>query len=284
MPCYEKIFQSKLNIMIAYQLKDCEGATMPVLEASVISDAQRAQFEAQGFIVLEGVIPPAHLEMLRTECGHLMDQIDAKSDQEGHPRTTKYFFSVWDQPEGKNPVKDQARAHIREFVFGSLMAGLMRELLGDTVYFSFEQFVVKAAEKGGTFAWHQDSAYVSTPHPPYITCWCTLDAVTEENGTVYMLPYERAGTRGLLPHTKLETDFDLVGYRGDDPGDPVIAPAGSIALFSSHVLHRSGFNTTANRRRVYLPQYSSEPVLREDGTPYYIAEPFLKDGRNIAAV
>ena len=165
---------------------------------------------------------------------------------------------------------------------GPLMESIVRELLGDTVYLAFEQFVVKAAEKGGTFAWHQDSAYVGTPHKPYLTCWCTLDDVTEENGTVYMLPYDRAGTRDLVLHTKLEDDWDLVGYRGDDPGVPVICPAGSIALFSSHVLHRSGFNTTDKMRRVYLPQYSSTPILKEDGTPLYLAEPFLQDGKNIA--
>jgi len=257
---------------------------MPVLNSVQITSAQKAQFETQGFFVLEGVIPPAHLEMLRVQCAALMAQIDGKADRAGVPRTLKYFFSVWDEPSGANPVKDEARAHIREFVFSPLMAHIVQELLGDTVYLSYEQFVVKAAEKGGTFAWHQDSAYVGMPHLPYLTCWCTLDAVTEENGTVYILPYDRAGTRDLLPHTKLEDDFDLVGYRGDDPGDKVIAPAGSIAIFSSHVLHRSGANTTPNPRRVYLPQYSAQPLLREDGTPLYLAEPFLRDGKTVAAL
>lgn len=28
----------------------------------------------------------------------------------------------------------------------------------------------------------------SNPHKPYLTCWCTLDDVSEENGTVYVLP------------------------------------------------------------------------------------------------
>jgi len=250
--------------------------------ASPLTDEHRRQFDEQGFFVLERVIPEAQQEMMRDVCARLMGQIDAKADREGRPRTTKYFFSVWDEPEGANPEKDAARARLRAFIFGDLMAGITRALLGETVFLSFEQFVVKAAEKGGTFAWHQDSAYVSVPHAPYLTCWCTLDDVTEENGTVYMLPYDRAGTRDVVPHTKLEHDFDLVGYRGDDPGVPVICPAGSIAFFSSHVLHRSGPNTTPRPRRVYLPQYSSAPVLREDGTPFYIAEPFLKDGQRVA--
>ncbi len=250
--------------------------------ASPLTDAHLRQFHEQGFFVLERVIPQEHIELMRDAGAHLMEQIDAKADAEGRPRTTKYFFSVWDEPAGANPVKDKARAQISEFVFSDLMAQITRKLLGDTVYLSFEQFVVKAAEKGGTFAWHQDSAYVSTPHQPYLTCWCTLDDVTEENGTVYMMPYERAGTREIIPHTKLEGDFDLVGYRGDDPGVPVIAPAGSIAFFLSNVLHRSGTNTTPKPRRVYLPQYSSAPVLNEEGKPFYIAVPFLKDGERVA--
>ena len=249
--------------------------------ASALTDDHLRQFEEQGFFVLERVIPAEHLEMMRAEAAHLMAQNDGKADREGRPRTTKYFFSVWDEPEGANPVKDAARAHIREFVFSDLMAGVTQALLGDDVFLSFEQFVVKAAEKGGTFAWHQDSAYVSTSHAPYLTCWCTLDDVSEENGTVYMLPYDCAGTRGLVPHTKLEDDFDLVGYRGDDPGVPVLCPAGSIAFFSSHVLHRSGPNTTPRQRRIYLPQYSSAPILKADGMPFYIAEPFLRGGRRV---
>jgi len=248
-----------------------------------LTDDHRQQFQEQGFFVLEKVIPTEHLEMMRQQGARLMAQLDEKSDREGRPRTTKYFFSVWDEPEGANPVKDEARARIGEFVFSDLMAEVTQALLGDDVFLSFEQFVVKAAEKGGTFAWHQDSAYVPTPHAPYLTCWCTLDDVSEENGTVYMLPYDRAGTRGLTPHAKIEGAFDLVGYRGDDPGVPVLCPAGSIAFFSSHVLHRSGPNTTPRQRRVYLPQYSSAPILKEDGTPFYIAEPFLRDGRRVAA-
>ncbi len=46
------------------------------------------------------------------------------------------------------------------------------------------------------------------------------------------------------------------------------------ACFSSRVLHRSGLNTTPKMRRIYLPQYSSAPILNEKGVPFYIAEPF----------
>ena len=69
---------------------------------------------------------------------------------------------------------------------------------------------------------------------------------------------------------------------GDDPGIPVIVPAGTIVCFSSNTFHRSGFNTTSKPRRSFLCQYSPSPILTKDGTkPWCDAVPFLKDGQNI---
>jgi ectoine hydroxylase-related dioxygenase (phytanoyl-CoA dioxygenase family) len=54
----------------------------------------------------------------------------------------------------------------------------------------------------------------------------------------------------------------------------VVVPAGSIASFSSTLFHRSGPNTTDQMRRVYVAQYSAEPILNEDGSrPRHLAEP-----------
>src|SRR5437879_415527 len=50
--------------------------------------------------------------------------------------------------------------------------------------------------------------------------------MSEENGTISVLPFSRAGTREVTDHVKDPVLNDLVGYFGDDPGDPVIVPAG----------------------------------------------------------
>jgi ectoine hydroxylase-related dioxygenase (phytanoyl-CoA dioxygenase family) len=95
-----------------------------------------------------------------------------------------------------------------------------------------------------------------------------------------MLPYSRAGTKTRVDHVKDEKTNDMVGYHGDDPGEPVICPAGSIAVFSSTCFHRSGFNRTPKPRRVYLAQYSPAAILKE-GKAIICAEPFLKDGKRV---
>jgi ectoine hydroxylase-related dioxygenase (phytanoyl-CoA dioxygenase family) len=99
---------------------------------------------------------------------------------------------------------------------------------------------------------------------------------------VYLLPYSRAGTRDVIKHARDEESNDLVGYFGNDPGDPAIVPAGSIVCFSSTLFHRSGPNTTDRVRRVYVAQYSAEQILSEVGSrPLRLAEPLLVEGKRL---
>lgn len=242
----------------------------------VVSPQHRAAYQREGFFVLENVVPASHLQLLRDKVDENIAHIDAEMDARGVTRLginhkdSRYFVGGY-KPE------DPA---IGAFIFSDLMAQITRATLGDNVYLFHEQYVVKAAEKGGKFSWHQDSGYVGHPHhKPYLTCWVTLDDVTEANGTVYLLPYERAGTRAFVEHRRDEESGDRVGYFGDDPGVPIIAPAGSVACFSSTVFHRSGPNTTNKMRRIYLPQYSAEPVMSADGSKLWnLAEPFILNG------
>lgn len=247
---------------------------------SIVSDSNLADFEREGFFVLENVVPAPHLEILRAEVAQNIARIDAEMDAKGvtrlgiNSKNSRYFVKA---------LKTNPDSPVREFIFSNLMAQITRATLGPDVFLFHEQYVVKAAERGESFSWHQDSGYVGHPdHKPYLSCWVTLDDVNEENGTVWMLPYEKAGTRDFLLHQRDADNNDLVGYNGDDPGVPVIAPAGSIAVFSSTCFHRSGANQTDKMRRIYLPQYSSEVILNHDGSrPYALCEPFLKDGERV---
>jgi ectoine hydroxylase-related dioxygenase (phytanoyl-CoA dioxygenase family) len=241
--------------------------------ATFVSPAQEAQFKTEGYFVLPGIVPEAHLRMMREECDRFVAEFDAAFDANGGRRDGinakgRYFIA-----------KRHRGSRLGEFIFSDLMADICRATLGDSAFLFYEQFVVKGPEKGGKFSWHQDSGYLHpVPHDPYVTCWVTLDDVSEENGTVYLLPFSRAGSREIVPHVVNPETNDKEGYFGPDPGDPVIVPAGSIAVFSSLVFHRSGTNTTRRWRRVYLPQYSAAPLLKPDGTVMHFAEPVWERG------
>jgi ectoine hydroxylase-related dioxygenase (phytanoyl-CoA dioxygenase family) len=242
-----------------------------LMAASVprITSEHARRYRDEGFFILERALAASDVEALRGECQRFIDERDREMDRLGvdkldlDHRGRRYFVHAY----GKS-------AAIKRFLFSDVMAQIASTALGDTVYLFNEQYVVKAAEQGMKFGWHQDSGFIDYPHPPYLTCWIALDDVSEANGTVYLLPYSRAGTREVVKHVRDEATNDMVGYFGKDPGDPVVVPAGSVACFSSTVFHRSGPNTTDQARRVYVAQYSSDPILNEDGSgPRHLAEP-----------
>jgi len=233
------------------------------------------QYQTAGYFVLPSIIPDEHLHLLREECTAAVARMDAQMDREGtdtlgiNHRGRRYFVG--------QSYRDQPR--LGQFLFSPLMAEICRVTLGKTAFLHSDQFVVKCEQAGMSFAWHQDGAYVHArvgDHPECITCWCALDDVNEENGTVYLLPADRFGKRELVEHHRDPVTNDRIGYTGDDPGDPVIAPAGSIAVFSSLVFHRSGANPSGHKRRAYLAQYAPTYIQNTPGEwPQYIAEPFL---------
>jgi len=247
------------------------------ISAPVITQKHKDDYRTKGFFILERVIPQEHLQILRDTVAYYLEQIHAEMDRAGKDvmglchRNNRYFISN----------KWAERPDMAKFLFSDYMADICRATLGPETYLFHEQYVLKAAEKGMKFAWHQDSGYVGFKHRTYLSCWCALDDMSEANGTVYMLPYDRAGSNEQIEHKQDAKTNDLVGYFGDDPGDPVICPAGSIAVFSSVCFHRSGTNSTDKMRRVYLAQYSAEPIIKPDGTIRALAEPFLKGGRNV---
>ena len=63
-------------------------------------------------------------------------------------------------------------------VFSELMAEICRATIGDTAFLFYDQYVVKAAEKGIPFSWHQDSGYLGFSHRPYVTIWAAVDDVS----------------------------------------------------------------------------------------------------------
>jgi ectoine hydroxylase-related dioxygenase (phytanoyl-CoA dioxygenase family) len=247
----------------------------------LITPEQIQQYRKAGYFILEKAMTDEQLEGLRAECQRYIDKFDAEMEAKGvtsmgitHYKK-RYFISN----------RGSESSIITDFLFSDLMADVCRATLGDEVYLFNEQYVVKAAETGMSFAWHQDSGYIGHYHKPYLSCWCALDDMSEENGTISVLPYERARMTpdDLFEHTVEEGTNDKVGYKGDDPGILAIVPAGSIVVFSSRTLHRSGANTTDRMRRSYLAQYSSEPIMKKDGSGIWAqAVPFLHVGQKVS--
>jgi hypothetical protein len=153
------------------------------ISAPLVSPEQAQHFRDDGFFVLGGVVPPVDLETLRNECQRFIDEREAERDRLGADtidldhRGQRYFAHAW----GKSPP-------VERFLRSDLVLQIAQAALGDTVYLFNEQYLLKAAERGMKFGWHQESGFIPYAHRPYLTCWIALDDVSEANGTVYLLP------------------------------------------------------------------------------------------------
>jgi hypothetical protein len=251
----------------------------------MVFSTQTEQFAEEGYAVFEGLLAGEWLELLREQCGAFVEREDARMDAAGVDslgithRGRRYFAN---ECQREQPA-------LRRMLFSDEMAGVCGATLGPTAYFFFDQFVVKGPEQGLPFGWHQDSGYVvgnggPADHAPYLTCWCPLDDVTVDNGTVRVLPFSQvpASREGILPHQRQAGTNDLIGWTGEEPGVAIEAPAGSVVAFSSRLLHATGANQTRRMRRVYLAQYSPEVILNP-GTRQLRrnAIPLLQNGRQV---
>ncbi|MCM2577135.1 phytanoyl-CoA dioxygenase family protein [Streptomyces meridianus] len=249
--------------------------------ASLVTPEMREQYEKEGYFVLERVLTDEQLELLRGGAQYSIDKLDAAMDAAGvdtigiNHRGKRYFSNMIyeDRPE------------LRSFLFSDTTAQICKATLGEDAYLFWEQYVIKAGDPDTAFAWHQDSGYVHEDHDPYVTIWIALDDVTLDNGPVHLLPYSRSGIKSYVKHITDPVTNDRVCYFGSDPGVPMTAPAGSIVVFSSVVMHRSGPNLTDRNRRVYIAQYSQEVInAKNDTAPAGSFEHFLDGGRIVAEV
>ena len=150
------------SLIVTAIVSDPEGPHMPTV---TITEDQRTRFAEDGYFILESVIPGHFLELLRSECQAAIDRGDAAMDVAGTD-------SQGLNHRGKRlSPPTVARISPGCVSFSELMADICQATLGDNAYLFWEQYVVKGADKGMKFAWHQDSGYVENPdHKPYLTC------------------------------------------------------------------------------------------------------------------
>lgn len=224
-------------------------------------------YRRQGFCVLPGTLKAAELAGLSAAADALLEE---KVDDGGG----RYHDIGRGESRRFLRLRHEDFPAVEAFLFGDRMRELASALIGPTPHLFVEQFVVKGAKTGASFAWHQDGGYVGFEHKPYVTFWIALDAATRQNGCIYVLPRDLDRQPHLEPHRWDAENKERVGYEGDDPGIAVECPAGTIVAFSSLTLHRSGANTTGSRRRAYICQYSPEPMIDPaTGRPRHFAKP-----------
>mmetsp|Transcript_4767 Transcript_4767/g.6420 ORF Transcript_4767/g.6420 Transcript_4767/m.6420 type:complete len:338 (-) Transcript_4767:254-1267(-) len=268
----------------------------------------KEKFRQNGYCVLEGLLEERQLEALRRECSevvntayHRLQTQCAKNGAGPVPsdwvvRNHGCVFQVplaevggVDYPSSSSEYRlartaaMQGKSVERQVVLDTLFNGALRDimeyLLGGAAWLYNEQFIVKPPNcSRSEFKWHKDNTGCqddSVDYRPYLSMWCALDDMHEENGTLYVRPYPLPMCATLATSVHLGLSEDSIhrvassGYPdpstlngADDGGVPLTLNAGSVVIISDRVLHCSTGNLSAAPRRVWMPQFSNGPLLR----------------------
>jgi len=249
----------------------------------VPDEAQRQSFTKHGFMIVPEFLDDAELELVRSACDHEVERVAQDMRSSG---VSQRGINILDRKYFISNARLQ-RPELGRVIFSDKTEAICRAIIGDTAYLHNEQFVVKMMDQATSFAWHQDSGYSvheggAAPHEPYLTFWIALDDMSEANGTISVMPFTRhAPSREILKHNWSDEAHAMVGYDGDDPGDLVEVPAGTLVLFSSRLLHRSGPNTTPRPRRSYFVAFTPTLFLHQDESKgvYSQGDPLIENGQ-----
>jgi ectoine hydroxylase-related dioxygenase (phytanoyl-CoA dioxygenase family) len=231
-----------------------------------LTDMQVAQFDEQGFVVLDGVFSDDELAPVLA----VTDAHDARTGEflagmEGER------FSIAERGAITFSLFPAATdAATRAFAAHPVFADLCHDLIGPDARLYHDQVVYKHPEKPRRFPWHQDNGYTFITPQQYLTCWVALTDATEANGCPQVVP--GLHRRGTLRHRF----HDPLGWEiFETHPSAVVAPVrkGGVVVFSSLTPHLTGPNTTDAVRKAYILQYAADGARVLRGDPAGAPEP-----------
>ena len=218
----------------------------------VATPEQLRALNERGYFVWEGAFGPDELGPLRAELDRSVDRAQQALRRAGGRIMISEADGIVFAPHVV------ARSEVaRRFSSHPEIAGLCCDLLGPDVRLYWDQAVYKYPSFAKEFPWHQDNGYTYVEPQFYLTLWIALTDATPENGCVEVVPgSHREGTR-----EHRTGDGGYYCHEGDD-GVCVPLRAGSVAVFTSLTVHRTGPNRTADSvRRTYILQYAPDGAV-----------------------
>mmetsp|Transcript_12733 Transcript_12733/g.22514 ORF Transcript_12733/g.22514 Transcript_12733/m.22514 type:complete len:353 (-) Transcript_12733:110-1168(-) len=255
---------------------------MQASHAQGLSPQQVEDFNAQGFLVLEGHAPLEQCTALKARVDELLQGFD--------PSTVKSVFSTKNQTETTDAYFLNSASNVSFFLeekaideAGNLLRPKEKAInkIGhalhdvDPVFREFSRspavtaimhslgykrplpvqsmYIFKQPSIGGEVSPHQDSCFIITEPLTCVGLWWALEDCTKENGCLWAMPgihkkglnrrFERKD--GKMVFDRSQPDYDLSQFQ------PIECPAGTLVLLQGENVHYSCENTSPVSRHSY---------------------------------
>ena len=222
----------------------------------MLSDAQRAAYDRDGFIVMPEVFSAAEIDELR----RVTDEFVQKSARVG---ANDDIYDLEDSHSAAAPRVRRLKApHLIDPVYfrasrNARVVAILKDLWG-SVRFDTGKLNMKSAGYGAPVEWHQDWAFYPHTNDDLAAVGIMLDDVDRENGPMLVVPGSHKGP--VLDHHG--TDGRFCG--AIDPARcqidlsralPRLGKAGSVTVHHVRAVHGSATNFSGKERRFLLYQY-----------------------------
>lgn len=217
-----------------------------------LSQSEIAQFQEDGFLVIDNVFSPEEVETLRqaTQNPAIIEEIK-KRDYEN---TTVHLLSLAARHPAFLALAKDPRIINR-----------IKPFIGPDIQLQHSKLTTKPPTKGkGPFAWHQDFAFFPHTNTDLVAVMVMLDDATPENGCMQMV--KGSYKLGLRNHIKdgiftggcqepeLWADKEKITY--------ITPKAGGISIHHCLSLHGSEVNQSGKPRRGIVFQYRADDAYQ----------------------
>ena len=235
---------------------------MPFPEATA---EQIERFRRHGWLVVEGAIPGADLDLLEERCEKILREPARFANDwawdANEPREARSFKIVQSSPSFVwREIADQP--------YRLWLTAFGAALMGTQMSFWYDQFLAKPPGRSAPTDWHQDEGYWGRNlFDRGVTCWIPLQDVDPVNGCMHFI--DAGHLDGVLTHRLVEGVASDLLVCDVDERRAVAAPIrrGSVTFHHSKTPHMTPANTSGRVRKA-VTNHLQAPGAGGEGDHY----------------
>ena len=246
------------------------GRLQPLLRVELDWDDDLVtHYWRDGYAIVRGLFDPDEM----AEISAAVDQVHDEAAAHGRSfRHGNLFYNVARHDDGLPMVRMAQWMSRHQPVLNAVrldrrIAAVLEPLIGRNLKQIINQLHWKAPSSLSDFAWHQDSRFRQPEHAfrnlgsAYVQTGLAIDPHTRESGCLRFIPGSHARGRldldssvQVLGTAMNDAVLEAVGLSAADAVDVLLEP-GDLALWSPYLVHGSGMNRAAHKRRLYINGY-----------------------------
>ena len=219
--------------------------------AEVLTGDQEAFYAENGYLVLEGRVPPDIIEAIRNEIRRFEDV--ARTMTESDEKLDLEDSHTPDDPRLRRIKLPHTQSEVmRDLMYSDHVLAPARDLIGPNLRLHTTKLNMKKAGYGAAVEWHQDYAFYPHTNDDILAIGVLIDDMREENGPLMVFPGSHTGPVHDHHVDGVFAGAVLPEAVGLDLKDAVqlTGPAGSISIHHGRILHGSALNRSDRPRRL----------------------------------